>query len=780
MTRMAPKKWIASMKGKFFGAGPILLMMALTCTSGSMKAWGQETAQTKADAPAKVDVAALWRQVFDRAEPQAIYDTFGLIGKLEPHGTADAESCKANAQAIEDALKVNTVGLAMWYAAYRCAQVVGDEAAATKRLAMFSTLVRYTMESTPADFVETPMRVLSELDVQAFVRASGQELLYAFYDPPTIGRYLAINISLWDPERKRERLLRFDYLDNRMRMLRGEPLSEFPAFRLGVARSFIEAFGKNEGAWAAETLQLQKSFAGDSPAARMGQLENAAREGNFVAALVYSNACPLTRLDGCAAKSVDLMLPFAEKSYSMALITLALAYDGGVGVKRSPENAKRLIEAADRRLGDDRGSVLFAALSVWQGSAGLERSALAKQIVEALAERRNPKAELLVATAAASKTKEVKSLDAKYLGYLGDAAQAGLPIAQTMLGSRLVAEGKTQDGFRWIEHAASLNDATAQHALAMAYETGTNKEKNPDLARKWYIEAGQGGDVSSMQWMAHYYAGLPASPKTRLGQVGWLESAMDMGSVESALELAALYQSGGEGISGNEKNAAAIYRSLDKNRNNAEARRRLAWILTRSKVVDHDPAEARRLLQMDVDRGDMRSRVELGELTAAGDFGKDQVELGRSMLEKASNEGDASASVEYGILLYYGDPPRRKEALSYFQRAIDKGNRTALNNLAWAYCTSPEPAIIDVKRGLELTGALTRETAPLAHLDTAAACYASAGDFDRAAKIEKDILGKLESDEAGFKDDEFAKNLRERIKLYQQHQVYREHVEAKK
>lgn len=767
------------MVGKFLHAGFLLLAASIVLAGEDPATAAKASPQPAVPASAPIDAAALWRQILEQADPHPIYDTFALVNKLQTgDGKVDEQACKANAQAIEDALKVNTVGLAIWYAAYQCANALHDEGTAAKRLAVFSELVRYALKAAPQDLSDRPIRVLSELDVVAFIQASGQELLYVYYEPPIVGRYLAINLGLWDPQAKRERMLRFDYLDARVRLLRSESDSQFPAYRVGVARGFIQTLGKTPGSWAAEALQLQQALDGDNPAARMAQLESGARDGNFSAAMVYSIACLLVKPIDCAAKAVDLLLPYAEKSYSSALIMLALAYDSGVGVKRNPDNARKLIEAADRRLGDGRGTTKFAALSLLRAGLRDEVTPLAKKSVEALADEHKPAAELIAASIAI-KEKGVKALDAKHMAYLGDAAQAGIAPAQSILGLYLIEAGKTADGSAWIERAAEQGDAGAQQTLAHAYETGSWKEKNPEPARKWYAEAGLSGDRPSMLWMARYYAGQPVSAKTRHGQAGWLESAMDTGSVDAALQLAALYQQGGEGIDGNEKDAAHIYRALAQHQNSAEARRRLASMLVYAQTIDHDAAEAQRLLRVDADHGDLRSRVQLGLLMARGNLGKDQVEAGRGMLEKAAKEGDVGALVEYGIVLYYGEPSRRKDALAYFQQAADKGDRTALNNLAWAYCTAPEPAIIDAKRGVELTEKLVSTEAPMGYLDTAAACYANAGDFDRAAKIEEDLLAKLESPNPPFKDDGFAKNLRERIVLYRKHQAYREQVTTK-
>lgn len=749
----------------------VRLVVALLATS-ALEGRCEETKAGVAavESAQQIDPAARWHKLLAEADRDAIYDTFALIGKLRGAGDgADAEACEANKEAINTALQVNSVGLAMWYAAYQCAVALHQDELAAQRLRVFSALVRYGVESRPPDNEQTPIRVLSPLDVDAFILASGQTLLYSYYDASASGRVLPLHISLWDAETKHERLLTFDFLDSRVQLSRATREAEFPAFRHFLADSLLTSLGKNEGSPAAVALQLRKAMQTGNAAKRLTAVKAVARGGNFGAVALFAQLCMGEA--GCAAEAIDMLLPWAEDSNAVAMVLLAVAYEQGSGVKQNSDNAIALVKAADRRLGDGRATILFAAASMLHHK-DLQFSPAARAALEPLAEKHLPMAEGLLAAAAVKQTKGTP-LPAKTLAMLQHAAQTGIPSAQELLAAYLVGQDKQSEAMPWIENAAAGNRSDAQRQLAQAYEHGEGKPKDLDLARKWYTEAGRSGDAASMVWMAHYYHAQPRSAKNLFAEQGWLQSAALSGSVPGALDLAQLYLNGGEGIEGDASNAAQIYKELDRSFNSAEARRLLAEMLAYSTKVPQDREEAERLLRLDADRGEVKSQVKLGWMLGRGTFGKERMEEGRQMLRKAADTGDPWALVEYGNTLYYGVEHKRHQALELWQRATEKGDVSARNNLAWALCTSPDPQLLDGKRGLELAKSLDEgDATPLGYSDTLAACYARAGDFEKAASVEQGALEQAQARRPQPK--EFMKMAGDRIAMYQERKAYSE------
>ncbi len=122
---------------------------------------------------------------------------------------------------------------------------------------------------------------------------------------------------------------------------------------------------------------------------------------------------------------------------------------------------------------------------------------------------------------------------------------------------------------------------------------------------------------------------------------------------------------------------------------------------------------------------------------------------------------------------------RHEEALAAYRRAVElKTNyAAALNGLAWILATSPDAAL---RNGAEAIGyaekavALTSAQSPNA-LDTLAAAYAEAGQFDRAVStIRKaiEIEGKAATPAAPQKDD-LLEELHQRLQAYQRRRAYR-------
>ena len=100
----------------------------------------------------------------------------------------------------------------------------------------------------------------------------------------------------------------------------------------------------------------------------------------------------------------------------------------------------------------------------------------------------------------------------------------------------------------------------------------------------------------------------------------------------------------------------------------------------------------------------------------------------------------------------------------------------AMNNLAWLLATCPDDKVRDGKRAVELATKACEKTGwKLANnVDTLAAAYAEAGDFEQAVKFQKQALD----------DRTFAATAgtaaRERVKLYAAGKPYREAPPAKK
>ena len=100
---------------------------------------------------------------------------------------------------------------------------------------------------------------------------------------------------------------------------------------------------------------------------------------------------------------------------------------------------------------------------------------------------------------------------------------------------------------------------------------------------------------------------------------------------------------------------------------------------------------------------------------------------------------------------------------------IEPGHSGADNDLAWILATCPDPKHRDGKRAVELaTKACELTDWKNAYaIDTLAAAYAEAGDFDGAVKSERKAIETIP-------DEKKKADFRVRLELYQRKKPYRE------
>ena len=117
---------------------------------------------------------------------------------------------------------------------------------------------------------------------------------------------------------------------------------------------------------------------------------------------------------------------------------------------------------------------------------------------------------------------------------------------------------------------------------------------------------------------------------------------------------------------------------------------------------------------------------------------QDAIEHWKKMLEVLPDNVDAHVSL--GLL--YAGQVRIREALEEWELALryDETNAAAANNIAWVLATSPDPALRDGTRAVELAQIAVRSTngKSVLQLQALAAAYAEAGKFGEAlATVER-------------------------------------------
>ena len=93
-----------------------------------------------------------------------------------------------------------------------------------------------------------------------------------------------------------------------------------------------------------------------------------------------------------------------------------------------------------------------------------------------------------------------------------------------------------------------------------------------------------------------------------------------------------------------------------------------------------------------------------------------------------------------------------------------------LNEMAWLLATHPDPNVLDAREAVKLAerAAELTNNQDAVIVDTLAAAYAAAGQFDRAVGAAQEALALVSKGE----DSEQAKEIRQRLELYSQAKQY--------
>jgi serine/threonine protein kinase/TPR repeat protein len=195
--------------------------------------------------------------------------------------------------------------------------------------------------------------------------------------------------------------------------------------------------------------------------------------------------------------------------------------------------------------------------------------------------------------------------------------------------------------------------------------------------------------------------------------------------------------------------------------------RALGWIYLQS----DRPSEALQWFRKAADSGDPLSQSDLGQMYERGlGVALDGAEA-LKWFRKAADQGDPRGQYFLSRVYDRGDCVARDvtEAAKWLHKAADSEDVFLLNHLAWVLATSEDSksrnardAILFAERVVGLSGRKN----PF-YLDTLAAAYAEAGQFDKAVSVQEEAIALL-------RDPQQKKDLTSRLKLYESNFPYRD------
>ena len=685
------------------------------------------------------DPAGAWTHFLAHGEFAAAWTAYDVLPTLGYRwDNIDADACRKQADALQAALRKAPVGLTLHRAAMLCAEATGDEIGAERAMLAFAGLARHALQATADGMHAAPIRVLRQHDAYALVYALGMEDRYEWYGQATAARTFPIVIAAWDPDRKAERMLRFDWIDVAQQITRA-PESQSPSNRDEIAQAQVRANARAQDGGAVDYLAWVEARALADPQAKLEKLRLGVGAGGVQSAYAWLAACHVDKAPAdCGDGFVDAVLPLAEKHHALPLAQLAYAYLEGIGVPRDASVATRLLEAADQRW-SRRGASAWLART-W---AEFHDAPLPGHLVERLEHSvasGSDDARLALLEDRLRRDDKAPLTDAD-IAFLSSKPMNGAGQGFALLASIAGKRKQDDDAARFERMAAESGHPYMQGQRAWRLLYGEGKRDKAE-GEHWLAEAAHGGNA----WSARQLSWRAAAAGDALAAERWLLQPLRNGDVEAAFAIAGLFEAGLPGTTGDAKRAVAIYRDFADT--HPEARRRLAALASLGKGMPQDLALARRLLLQDAENDDAQSQAQLGLALLNGRMGPVDEPEGMRWVERAIAAGEEGVAADYGYWLYYrkGTAASRTRALDVWRKASERGDASADNNLAWTLCTAPFDEVRNPGEGLAIVSKMGDTVdMPVNLLDTVAACHAANGNFAEARRAQAEAVAQIDA-----------------------------------
>lgn len=721
-----------------------------------------------------VDPAKAWDRFLAEARIKPVHDGYAVLDQVGYNlKTVTTDECKAHSKALSDAVAAAPVSIAVRHAAMLCAEATSDETGAEAQFSAIAALAKLALAQASEVEGARPIRVLRFEDALALIEVSGLQQRYMYYEEVRPERYFPLAITAWDDEKKVEKRLRFDFVDATFALNREDPASGFPMQRHVIAEGFIEGQTKVNlpAAWDIRAFQ-QASQTGDAKA-KIEKLRPAVESGGLRSALLWALVCVRHPYPGCGDGLADALLPLAEEEYAYPMTLLAFVYAEGIGVPVDAATASKLLDAADARSLHAQAGIDYANLWRFAHDGPLPREIAARVSRAESQGNRNARTFLITQKIYG---KDKPTLTSEEIAHLARPDQNGAGQGYALLSRYYEDREQPQQRLPWLAKAAEAGHAGSQSDYGWLLWQGKQVPQDREAGLRWHERAAQGGDA----WAARFMAMQSAKSHDGAAAERWLYPAIWSGSDGAALDLAELFERRMKGVSGDPAQAVKIYRALADS-GDVDGRLHLARAALNGSGMAKDPQEAKKLLLLNAEEDDAESQALLGVSLLNGAFGAADEKEGLRWIESAMKAKEDDAFAGYGSWLYYtkNTPPSRVQGVEIWERGMEVGSSVSANNVAWARCTSPDPAIADSAKGMKAVAKMGKtEDMDASLLDTVAACRAAGGDFKGAAQIQSQAIALVVKQTEGrdpalpMEPADNADGYRRRLALYEAGQPY--------
>ncbi len=328
-------------------------------------------------------------------------------------------------------------------------------------------------------------------------------------------------------------------------------------------------------------------------------------------------------------------------------------------------------------------------------------------------------------------------------------------------------QGVKQDytaALKWFRNAADRDYAPAQYQLGLCFYNGHGVAKNDAEAYAWWSSAAKTEELAAQGFNAlveqmsaeQVLAGcrrmkeLRAQIEARLPdrELLALKGRAEEGDTETQSRLGVSYALG-QGVATNYVKAVNWWRKAAE-QNSALAQSCLGTCYYLGQGVDKNYEEAVKWYRKAAEQNRPEAQYSLALCYANGEgVAKDAAEAAK-WYQKAAEQNLVEAQNSLGVCYAKGEGVAKDDlqAVKWFRKAAEGGELNALNALAWILATSRNSAVRDGSDAVVLAekAAAARHYKNPATLDTLAAAYAEAGQFEKAVSTEQEAIALLQKE----------------------------------
>jgi len=325
-----------------------------------------------------------------------------------------------------------------------------------------------------------------------------------------------------------------------------------------------------------------------------------------------------------------------------------------------------------------------------------------------------------------------------------------------------------------IEHMAALGDPSYQAQLGGLYLSGTGVPKDTAKAIDWFHKAALQDYDKAEYALGMIYSLNPDTPHDYPQAAVWFHKAVVQGNMNAAVMLGALYEQG-MGVPQSDQTAMGWYK-MAADRDIPAAQYALAYDYYTGKGSEADRTQMLPLLQRAADQGFMLAEALLGGMYLSGRLVPKDETKAVELLHKSIAQG--SLSSQCTLANYYLQSTATADQIAQARRWLEEGATKGgiqaaecLNTEAWILATAADPVRRDSVKAIQYaTEALAICPTDSGCLDTMAAAYAAAGQYDQAVAEQQKAIAAWTP---GPKEEEGRKQeMQARLDLYRAHKPY--------